>query len=108
MPMDKSKYPANWDAISRSIRFDRAKNHCEFCGAKNGEPNPKTGSKVVLTVAHLYDPDPMNCDPDNLAALCQACHLKYDGKMHAQHAKETRQKKSAEAAKAAGQGELFS
>lgn len=38
-------------------------------------------SVVVLTIAHLDDPDPMNCDPDNLAALCQKCHNGYDAPM---------------------------
>lgn len=36
------------------------------------------GSIVVLTIAHIEDKDPMNTDPNNLAALCQACHLKHD------------------------------
>ena len=33
--------------------------------------------RVVLTVAHL-DHTPENCDPDNLRAWCQRCHLAYD------------------------------
>jgi hypothetical protein len=33
--------------------------------------------KVVLTVAHL-DHTPENCADDNLAALCQRCHNRYD------------------------------
>lgn len=32
---------------------------------------------VVLTVAHL-DHQPENCADDNLAALCQRCHNRYD------------------------------
>lgn len=34
MPMDKSKYPTDWDDISRRIR-ERAHNRCEQCGAPN-------------------------------------------------------------------------
>jgi len=32
---------------------------------------------VILTVAHL-DHAPENCQPDNLRAFCQRCHLVYD------------------------------
>lgn len=34
--MDNSRYPADWDAISRRIRFGRAKGKCEQCGAPHG------------------------------------------------------------------------
>lgn len=44
---------------------------------------------VVLTVAHL-DHTPENCDPDNLRAWCQKCHLAYDAEHHAQTAQRTR------------------
>ena len=43
----------------------------------NYEPHPDTGSKVVLTVAHL-DHIPENCGDDNLLAMCQRCHNRYD------------------------------
>lgn len=33
--------------------------------------------RIVLTVAHL-DHQPENCADDNLAALCQRCHNRYD------------------------------
>lgn len=35
---------------------------------------------IVLTIAHIYDKDPANCDFDNLAALCQQCHNRHDAK----------------------------
>lgn len=38
-------------------------------------------TKIVLTVAHL-DHTPKNCDPENLKAMCQACHLRYDHALH--------------------------
>jgi hypothetical protein len=38
---------------------------------------------VVLTIAHL-DHTPENCDPDNLRAWCQRCHLTYDRDHHRQ------------------------
>jgi hypothetical protein len=50
------------------------------CGAVNALPHPITGSKVVLTVAHL-DHDPTNNDATNLRALCQRCHNRYDAPM---------------------------
>lgn len=45
----------------------------------------KTIIMIVLTVAHL-DHTPENCSPDNLRALCQRCHNRYDAK----HRAETR------------------
>ena len=72
-PELRALYPPNWPAISRRIRFERAGNRCEWCGAANHWFHPETGSVVVLTVAHL-DHNPANNTDDNLAALCQACH----------------------------------
>lgn len=80
MPIKKEnrhKYPPNWPAISRHIRFVRAKNRCEVCGAQNYKPHPVTGSKVILTTAHL-DHNPANCEESNLKAMCQKCHNTYD------------------------------
>lgn len=37
--------------------------------------------RVVLTVAHLNH-DPADNRDENLAALCQRCHLKYDERHH--------------------------
>lgn len=34
-------------------------------------------TRIILTTAHL-DRDPGNNELDNLAALCQRCHLRYD------------------------------
>ncbi len=79
---NKARYPKNWPQISRRIR-ERAGNCCEGspafpdCRAENGKPHPVTGSKVVLTVAHL-DHQPENVDDDNLRAWCQKCHNTYD------------------------------
>lgn len=39
--------------------------------------------EIVLTVAHL-DHKPENCDPANLRAWCQRCHLHYDRDHHAE------------------------
>lgn len=102
MPIkDKSLYPKDWREISQRIR-QQARWQCQKCGAVHGDPHPLTGSNVVLTVAHL-DHNPANCSDLNLMALCQRCHLRYDARLHAQHARETRQAKKLAAAKAAGQ-----
>lgn len=77
---NRALYPKDWKLISLRIRQDRAANRCEWCSAENGMPHPVTGSRVVLTVAHL-DHDPSNCVETNLAALCQKCHNAYDAPM---------------------------
>ena len=84
-PENKKRYPHNWKEIRKNI-LHRAENKCEFCGIKNYTIR-ENGSKVVLTIAHL-DHTPENCEPDNLRALCQKCHNKYDAK----HRAETRRK----------------
>lgn len=111
MPVDWSRYPDKWRAISLAIR-EREGWRCKWCGAENGKPNPATGSKVVLTVAHLGAPHPDGRPGDkhdkhdvraeNLAALCQKCHLNYDRDEHLANARETRRRKKL----AQGQQEL--
>lgn len=76
---NKARYPKNWKAISLAIR-ERAGYRCERCGIENGRTHPVTGSKVILTVAHL-DHQPENCEPGNLLAMCQRCHNNYDAPM---------------------------
>ena len=93
-PENKARYPKNWKHIADSIR-ERAGNKCEGspdfpdCRAENGNHHPVTGSKVVLTVAHL-DHQPENCAPENLRAMCQRCHLNYDKHHHAKTAYATK------------------
>lgn len=81
-PENKQRYPKNWKDIRAAI-LERAHNCCEFCGKENHSYvlNEKTGKtvRVVITIAHI-DHRPENCNPDNIRALCQACHNKYDAK----------------------------
>lgn len=88
-PENRGRYPKDWAEISRRIRFERADSHCECtgecgedhggrCGETHGERHSTTGSWVILTVAHL-DHQPENCADDNLKAMCQRCHNRYDG-----------------------------
>lgn len=86
MPCDYSKYHSKWRLITRLI-LKRAGNRCEGsprypdCRAHNGEPHPVTGSRVVLTTAHL-DHNRDNNEFANLKALCQRCHLTHDLRQH--------------------------
>lgn len=99
-PENRNRYPADWPEISRRIRFVRALGQCECegecglnhtgrCTARHNAPNPRTGTKVVLTVAHL-DHTPENCDDTNLKAMCNGCHLHYDRDHHRETAARTR------------------
>lgn len=82
MPINYKEYPPDWSQRRERI-LKRARNRCEFCGAKNHETHPKTGSMVVLTIAHLdHDHDNWNVPDDRLKALCQRCHLNYDKWRH--------------------------
>lgn len=86
---NKHRYPENWQEIRGNILV-RAKNMCEGspsypdCRAENYKPHPVTGSKVILTIAHLNDPIE-DCSDENLRAWCQRCHLTYDLKRHKQN-----------------------
>ena len=81
MPIDYKDYHYAWKQISLSIRRDRAKERCEFCNAQNGKPHWKTGSRVILTVAHINQ-DKKDNRFFNLRALCQRCHLLIDLPYH--------------------------
>lgn len=102
MPIDYSKYPADWQQIRARI-LERAGDKCEFCGVpnratgyrdRNGEFHCTDGLAteaatldgervfmVVLTVAHLNH-DIADNRPENLRALCQKCHLDHDKNHH--------------------------
>jgi hypothetical protein len=102
-------YPKNWRAISASIR-KRSDGRCEChgecslhherrCTEMHGQDAIWARGKVVLTVAHLNH-DPSDCRPENLKAMCQRCHLRYDAEQHRKHSAETRRRKKSN-------GELF-
>lgn len=107
MPMDRKRYPKNWEAIARSIK-EKAQWQCENCGRPCHRPGedimdfldrvaPMTANQTrdnfwgiedssgelkfgrfVLTVAHPNH-DPENPDAD-LRAWCSVCHLRHDTK----------------------------
>lgn len=80
-----------WKMLSRVVKEEQGY-RCLWCGAFDGLPNPATGSIVVLTTAHL-DHDENNNARENLAALCQRCHLGHDLKQHMANAAKTRRTK---------------
>ena len=100
-PENKHRYPRDWKQIRAAI-LDRAGHRCEQCGIQNyAWRNKSTGTwtedigrvdawiedgyktvRIVLTIAHL-DHTPENCDPANLRAWCQRCHITYDAPMKA-------------------------
>lgn len=97
---ERDRYPADWPQISLRIR-QRAGWRCEGspghypdCRAAHGQPHPVTGSRVVLTVAHLNH-RPEDCDDANLRAMCQRCHLTYDAAHHADTRRRVRLAESA-------------
>ena len=122
--MDRSRYPANWTQIADAIR-ERDGHVCKFCQVPNKATIIRNGMDgrwmlradypstdpvkmralgpgwnlrsitVVLTVAHLHNPDPMDVRDENLAALCQRCHNRHDAPMRAANAKATRERKAA-------------
>ena len=62
--------------------------------ARGSEYSTKGITEIVLTIAHM-DHTPENCEPQNLKALCQRCHLDYDKQHHAQTARTTRRSRLA-------------
>lgn len=111
MPVDWKRYPKNWKEISVKIR-ERSKGQCECmgecglhkttggarrCCERNGEKAKWAKGKVILTVAHLGvrgdKHDKMDCADDNLKAMCQRCHLRFDIKEHVENRIRNKDKK---------------
>lgn len=83
MPCDYSKYPDNWEEIALRIK-EAADWKCETCGLQCRRPGEEFDThRRTMSVAHYPDPDPMNCNPENLHALCSGCHLRLDAPLHA-------------------------
>ena len=111
-PDRMARYPGGsirspeWLAF-RAQLLERAGDRCEGtpmhpeCRAANHQPHPETGSRVVLTIAHM-DHDETHADPDRCRALCQRCHLAWDADHHGAN-REARQR---DEARAAGQIDL--
>jgi hypothetical protein len=113
MPFHRERYPREWEDVSRFIRFERAQNRCEctgrtetriLCGLHCTHPGPRrcvevnhtpavwARGRIILTVAHVCDCEPLCADPAHLLACCQRCHVRIDQTMHSLHAAETRRR----------------
>lgn len=84
MPMDRKRYPKNWDEIARQVK-EEADWQCQDCKRyclKPGEAkhviftdDSSLRAKLTLTVHH-QDFCPENNERSNLIALCSGCHLR--------------------------------
>lgn len=81
MPMNRQRYPKDWDAIALQIK-SKAKWQCQRCGKQCLKPSDDAKhltrsewGQQTLTVHHK-NLTPEDCSPDNLIALCAPCHLK--------------------------------
>jgi hypothetical protein len=109
-----SRYPKDWPQIRARI-LARADNRCELCGVRNHARGFRHGPdgeffdfadgpiamesvevredqkiiKIVLTIAHWDNPDPMDCRDENLKAACQKCHNSHDMPMRKKNARRS-------------------
>lgn len=106
MPVDYTKYPRNWLTEIRPRILKRDGHRCRHCGVANYARGHRDGFgdfrpcdpcphkvkqlRIVLTIAHLVDKNPMACDDANLGALCQACHFRHDREQHAESRRRNR------------------
>ena len=92
---NKLRYPKNWKTDVRPRIMARAMHNghacCEHCLAPNHMWVERTngfadswrismegkGVRIVLTIAHMNDVIE-DCSDENLRALCQLCHNRYD------------------------------
>lgn len=71
-PMDRSKYPENWDEMAHDCKADAGwKCEAEGCGMGH----MADGTMGSCLTVHHPDHNPENPDA-RLAALCARCHLK--------------------------------
>lgn len=88
-PVDAIGRGRTWPNESIRTTYAEAKEHADDFNYNIGD----TGERlivIVLTIAHVHDDSPENCDPSNLAALCQRCHLKHDAPSRARNRKQKR------------------
>lgn len=81
MPMDRARYPKDWEAIALSVKV-KANWVCSRCGKQCLQPgtdrsnlNPSFIGQHTLTVHHS-DFRSENNQSENLIPLCAPCHLR--------------------------------
>lgn len=125
MPFDRSKYPPDWDRISRETR-ERAGQRCERCKAPNHAVVWRCQGSYIFDDGRAYDDETgaflgyvrgselpvgrfvrivltvahVNHDttdnrPANLRCWCQKHHLAHDRELHTEHARATRRSRKA-------------
>ena len=85
------------DRAGRFLQVDKNRMRAEGHGAPPFMRRLSRGGyvkvvEVILQAAHL-DGTPSNCDPSNLRALCQVCHLAYDLAQHVRTGAVTRRRR---------------
>ncbi len=123
MPFDRRQYPADWPEIRARIlardgyRCQRCgvSNYAAVVRGSEGKILTSVQAQsfadgkrlahlltttlrqkaivIVLVVAHVDNPDPLDCRDDNLATLCQWHHLQLDKYLHSKNARATRRQK---------------
>ena len=105
-----AQYPEGWYEFSQQIRFDRAGGRCEYegeCGLHQTNPGPRrcteihgawadfAAGRIVLTVAHLCQCEPLCAISEHVKAMCQRCHNRVDIPFRAKHRATTHARKKA-------------
>lgn len=133
MPIDYRNYPDNWKTEIRPAILKRANHKCERCGVENYAIGARDKHehwhnqddyyemgwdeqdelfpwyfikfiRIILTIAHIHNHDPMDCRPENLQALCQKCHITLDAPAKGRRLREAnRERRDA----ATGQMQMF-
>lgn len=109
-PENRARYPKTWKAMVAQARA-RSGDRCEClgqcgldhggrCDAENHKPHPKTGSNVVLTLAHEHGVALEETSIERMFHACQQCHNRYDAPMRRQGIQER-------ARAASASGDLF-
>lgn len=85
----RGKWLAAMPIGEKRLRLEWPRPGSEWWCGEHGNAEFVRIIRIVLTIAHL-DHTPENCSLDNLRALCQRCHLRYDALHHAQTAYATK------------------
>ena len=93
MPVDWSKYPAEWKAIAIAVK-EAADWKCKLCGKQCRRPGEVFDThRNTATVAHLNHVE-MDCRRENLICACAPCHLRYDAQHHAESRRKNKEQRS--------------